>query len=256
MEPIDDLCLLIIRSIPSQAHLIQRQVAALLKQTIGLPRQRNRLNQDAKFSAGNLVKRLLTTIKERLKRKPEINLFQTHAECRSYLKYLCEMTNSPRKCTKRRICLVKGYCFKEKGWKLDKFFRSPTYPHNRPDPQTVNIVTTVGMALLRSHWSSIKDGEGNEHACRNFYLWLKKWSCGQFETRQGGTTCHLLISVDIIQIMITIRDDTEGVIEDCFYLGGSLGEDKSFHESHCFLVIPGKLSNCILFIQANDRLQH
>ncbi|GJW79658.1 hypothetical protein Tco_0143633 [Tanacetum coccineum] len=94
MEPIDDLCLLIIRSIPSQAPLIQRQVAALLKQTIGVPHQRNRLNQDAKFSAGNLVKRLLTTIEERLKRKPEIDLFQTHAECRSYLKYLCEVTNS------------------------------------------------------------------------------------------------------------------------------------------------------------------
>ncbi|GJX97410.1 separase isoform X2, partial [Tanacetum coccineum] len=41
---------------------------------------RKRMRVDAKCSACNLVKRLLATIEKRLKRRPEVDLFETHAE--------------------------------------------------------------------------------------------------------------------------------------------------------------------------------
>ncbi|GKC00255.1 hypothetical protein Tco_0986391 [Tanacetum coccineum] len=58
---------------------------------------RKRLRVDAKCSACNLVKRLLATIEKRLKRRPEVDLFETHAECISYLKYIYEVNNSQEK---------------------------------------------------------------------------------------------------------------------------------------------------------------
>ncbi|GKE73677.1 hypothetical protein Tco_1535718 [Tanacetum coccineum] len=203
MEPIDQQLHQLVCSIndsrPSTVPRIKQRVTVLLEQVIGSDNNRKKLRVDAKCNAGNLVKRLLTTIEKRLKRRPEVDLFETHAECISYLKHLCEVNNSQEtkyEYLERQCGLMDCYehmlryeDVEREGYAVLNVIRKsmrkrklvetagqvlPTNTKDHPDPQTVKIVTTAGMALLRARWSSIKDSEENEDACRLFLSLVKE----------------------------------------------------------------------------------
>ncbi|GKA16401.1 hypothetical protein Tco_0696148 [Tanacetum coccineum] len=163
------------------ASVIHEQVKGHLKKFVGPLGVPLNLSDNAKIGAVHIVKKLLSTIKNRLQQTPEMDIYRTHILCQKYLKRLCPPEDpSSNDYLQSRCDLMYVYEYLEKFEEAQReglevlneihilFAGSrsripegqvlPTY-HSEMKLHTAKIVIEVSMVLLYAKSSYIKEDD-------------------------------------------------------------------------------------------------